>query len=69
MEEFLGGMDIVIVSTGARNYVLTAELVKRAMKKRNYDPMFIIDISVPRNVEPAVGRVDEVFLYDSGQGG
>jgi len=64
MEEFLGGMDIVIVSTGARNYVLTAELVKRAMKKRNYDPMFIIDISVPRNVEPAVGRVDEVFLYD-----
>ncbi len=64
MEEFLGNMDIVIVSTGARNYVLTADLVRKAMKKRNYDPMFIIDISVPRNVEPAVGKVDEVFLYD-----
>jgi len=64
MEDFLGGMDIVIVSTGAKNYVLTVDLVKKAMRKRNYDPMFIIDISVPRNVEPAVGKLDEVFLYD-----
>ncbi len=64
MEDYLKDMDIIIVSTGAKNYILTQELVKRAMKRRNYDPMFIIDISVPRNVEPAVGRVDEVFLYD-----
>ncbi len=64
MDDFLSSMDIVIVSTGARNYVLTEEMVKKAMKRRNYDPMFVIDISVPRNVEPSVGKIDEVFLYD-----
>ncbi len=64
LEEFLPDMDIVIVSTGASTYVLTEEVVKRSMKRRNYDPVFIIDISVPRNVEPSVGKVEEVFLYD-----
>lgn len=62
--EFLSGMDIVIVSTGSRDYVLTAKMVKESMKRRNYEPMFIIDISVPRNVEPSTGKIDEVFLYD-----
>ncbi|EDP74473.1 glutamyl-tRNA reductase [Hydrogenivirga sp. 128-5-R1-1] len=64
LEDFLPNMDIVIVSTGADRYVLTEELIKRAMKRRNYEPMFLIDISVPRNIEPSVGSIDEVFLYD-----
>ena len=64
LEDFLPSMDIVIVSTGASSYVLTEKLVKNAMKRRNYEPMFLIDISVPRNVEPSVGDIDEVFLYD-----
>jgi len=64
IESYLQDMDIVIVSTGARNYLITREMIKRAMKKRSYEPMFLIDISVPRNVEPSVGEVDEVFLYD-----
>ncbi len=64
LEELLPNMDILIVSTGARNFVITERIIKRAMKRRNYEPMFIIDISVPRNVEPSVGKVDEVFLYD-----
>ncbi len=64
LEDYLSNMDIVIVSTGARSFVLTQRLVKRAMKRRNYEPMFLIDISVPRNVEPSVGGIDEVFLYD-----
>lgn len=64
LEDFLSNMDIVIVSTGARNFVITEKMVKSAMKRRNYEPMFFIDISVPRNVEPSVGKIDEVFLYD-----
>ncbi len=64
LEDFLPNMDIVIVSTGADRYVLTEELIKKAMKRRNYEPMFLIDISVPRNIEPSVGGIDEVFLYD-----
>ncbi len=64
MEDYLGDMDIVIVSTGAKDYVIRESMVKKAMKRRNYEPMFFIDISVPRNIEPSVGNIDEVFLYD-----
>lgn len=64
LEEHIPNMDILIVSTGATGFVLTQEMVRRAMKRRGYEPMFIIDISVPRNVEPSAGKVDEVFLYD-----
>ncbi len=64
LEELLPTMDIVIVSTGSKSFVLTERMIKEAMKRRNYEPMFIIDISVPRNVDPAVGKIDEVFLYD-----
>ncbi len=64
MEDYISDMDIIIVSTGAQNYVITEKLIRKAMKKRDYKPMFIIDISVPRNVEPSVGKIDEVFLYN-----
>lgn len=64
MEDILPSMDIVIVSTGAKDFVITERMIRRVMRRRNYEPMFLIDISVPRNVEPSVGKVDEVFLYD-----
>ena len=64
LEEDIPNMDILIVSTGATHFVLTREMIRRAMKRRGYEPMFIIDISVPRNVEPSAGKIDEVFLYD-----
>ena len=64
MSDYLVDMDIVLVSTGARHHLLTSELMEDVMKRRSYEPMFIIDISVPRNVEPAVGQIEEVFLYD-----
>ncbi len=64
LQGYLHLMDIVIVSTGAKHYVLTKELVERAIKKRNYEPMFVIDISVPRNVDPKMEEIDSVFLYD-----
>lgn len=61
--EFLPEVDIVIVSTGASNPILKKEDVKSAVKKRK-SPVFIIDISVPRNVEDAVNEIEGVYLYN-----
>ncbi|MEK3731427.1 MULTISPECIES: glutamyl-tRNA reductase [Paenibacillus] len=60
----LHDIDIVISSTGANEYVLVPERVKEAMKKRPSRPLFMIDIAVPRDIDPAVGELTDVFLYD-----
>ena len=64
LPDYLHEFDIVLVSTASKDYVIRHEHVKRAIKKRSYKPMFFIDISVPRNVEPEINNIDEVFLYD-----
>lgn len=56
--------DIIISSTGSENYVLTRDQVKDAMKKRKSKPLFMIDIAVPRDLDPTIASVDNVFLYD-----
>jgi glutamyl-tRNA reductase len=56
--------DIVICSTGAPAYLLHKEEVQRVMKERRQRPVFIIDISVPRNIDPAINDLDNVYLYD-----
>jgi glutamyl-tRNA reductase len=62
--ERLHEADIVISSTGADRFVLTKEAVDRAMIRRKKHPLFLIDIAVPRDVEPACGDIPNVFLYD-----
>ncbi len=57
-------MDIVVTSSGAPHYILHKEEMKRVIEARRNRPVFIIDIGVPRNVEPAVNELDNVFLYD-----
>ncbi|MEP6535173.1 MAG: glutamyl-tRNA reductase [Bryobacteraceae bacterium] len=57
-------VDIVITSSGAPEYVLTKEQVRRIIDARKNRPMFLIDIAVPRNIDPAVNDLDNVFLYD-----
>ncbi len=57
-------VDIVITSSGAPHYVLTKEEMQRIISARRNKPMFLIDIAVPRNIEPSVNQVDNVFLYD-----
>ena len=64
LKEHLHDFDIVIVSTGSKNYVIDYHMVKGAIRKRNYKPLFFIDISVPRNIDPSINQLDEVFLYD-----
>ncbi|MBI4824569.1 MAG: glutamyl-tRNA reductase [Nitrospirae bacterium] len=65
--EFLHEMrhtDIVICSTGAPTYVVTKAEMHAVMKERKQKPVFIIDISVPRNIDPEINRMENVFLYD-----
>lgn len=57
-------VDIVISSTGAPHTILGAEQLKKAMKERRQKPMFLIDIAVPRDIDPAVNDLPNVFLYD-----
>jgi glutamyl-tRNA reductase len=57
-------VDIVISSTAATHYVLDKERVASAMRGRKGSPLFLIDIAVPRDIDPAVNDVQDVFLYD-----
>jgi glutamyl-tRNA reductase len=57
-------VDIVIASSGAPGYVLVKEQMKKVIGSRRNRPMFLIDIAVPRNIDPAVNELDNVFLYD-----
>lgn len=60
----LNHIDIVICSTGAPHYILMKQDIQRIMKQRRQKPMFIIDISVPRNIDPEINEIDNVYLYD-----
>ncbi len=57
-------VDIVIASSGAPHHILTKDAMRAVINKRRNRPMFLIDIAVPRNIEPSVNELDGVFLYD-----
>lgn len=57
-------IDIVIASSGAPHYILNREDMQRVIAARKNKPMFLIDIAVPRNIDPSVNDVEGVFLYD-----
>lgn len=56
--------DIVIGSTAAASFVLTPPLVQEALRERKGRPIFCIDLSVPRNFDPRINEIDNVYLYD-----
>ncbi|MCS7198876.1 MAG: glutamyl-tRNA reductase [Caldimicrobium sp.] len=56
--------DIIISSTGAPNFILTKKLLTPLLKARKYRPLFIIDIAVPRDVEPSVNELENTYLFD-----
>ncbi len=60
----LSRADVVVASTASRSYVVTHDLVKRAMKERKGKTLLFVDIAVPRNVEPAVHDIDNVYVYN-----
>jgi len=60
----LMNVDIVITSTASPEYVITQEQVKKCLRKRRNRPLFFIDIAVPRDVQPEVNALNNVYLYD-----
>ncbi len=59
----LAEADIVISSTASTTHILTANEVKQAIKTRKHSPIFMVDIAVPRDIEPAVGEFEDIYLY------
>jgi glutamyl-tRNA reductase len=60
----LGVADIVIASTGAQRPVLTLEMLRQVQRARRGRPLFLLDIAVPRDVEPEAGKLDGIYLAD-----
>ena len=64
IEQYLEKVDIVISSTGAPGFVVDRRQVQGMMRARRNRPIFFIDIAVPRDIDPAVNRVNNAYLYD-----
>ncbi len=64
LDDHLASVDIVITSTGSSEPIITASRFAAVHRRRRYRPIFIIDIAMPRNVETAVGRLENVYLYN-----
>jgi glutamyl-tRNA reductase len=56
--------DVVVASTSSKTFIISPDLVKRVMKQRKGKTLFVIDIAVPRNVDPQVHRLDNVYVYN-----
>jgi len=55
--------DIVISSTASREAVVSRQIVENALKKRKHRPIFMVDLAVPRDIEPTTGELSDVYLY------
>ncbi len=64
LENVLSHTDILISSTGSDSFVLTKEILEPIQKKRKGKALFLVDIAVPRDLDPEIGKLDNVFLYD-----
>lgn len=62
--EALKDVDIIISSTGAADYVMTRDDVKKIMKKRHHNTLFFIDIAVPRDIDPKINDISNAYVYD-----
>jgi len=61
---YLKGVDIVITSTGASRFIIGPDEIEGVIKERKNRPIFFIDISVPRNIDPQVNNIDNIYLYN-----
>ena len=62
--EYLPQADIVISSTASPRHVVHTEHIKNAIKARRGNPMLLIDIAFPRDIDPEISKIDNVYLYD-----
>lgn len=64
LDDLLASVDVVITCTGATRPFIDAARLKPVVKRRKYRPLFIVDIAVPRDVDPRVSELDTVYLYN-----
>ena len=64
LEQALHQAQIVITATSSNQFIIDRQLLEKVAKKRDYKPIFLIDLAVPRNVDPDVTVIDGVFLYN-----
>jgi len=64
LAHWMAGSDIVIASTGAQGIIISRGMAEAVMRERRHAPIVLIDISVPRNIDPGVAAIDNVFCYD-----
>ena len=64
ISDSLEHVDIIISSTGSPDYVITRDQVKGVIRKRRHRPIFLIDIAVPRDIDPQVNRLTNSYVYD-----
>jgi glutamyl-tRNA reductase len=64
LDPLMSSADIVITATGAVSPILTKAHIEAVMRPRRNRPLFLIDIALPRDVEPAAGEIEQVFLYN-----
>ena len=64
LESYLPLADVVITATGATRPVISADMIRKAVKERRYRSMFLVDLSVPRNIDPGVAGVEEAYLFN-----
>ena len=62
--EELRNVDIIISSTGSPDYVVRRDQVKKILRGRRSRPLFFIDIAVPRDIDPAINRLNNTYVYD-----
>lgn len=63
-QEILPQADIVIAATGMQGYLITQDMTEKSLEIRNQQPQLFVDISVPRNIQPEVGSVNNAYLYN-----
>ena len=64
LDSLLAAADVVLISIAGEGYLIGSEQVQAALRSRRHRPLFLIDIGVPRNVDPAVNQIDNAYLYD-----
>lgn len=62
--DYLPQVDIILTSTGAPNFILGHKTLEEVIRRRKNKPMFLIDIAVPRDIDPRVNNIDNIYLYD-----
>ena len=60
---YLGKADLIFSSTGAPDTIVSREMMQAAVKQRKRKPVFVVDLAVPRDIDPAVGELEDFYLY------